>query len=176
MPENIVKNLIRTIPDFPQKGVMFKDISPIFLHPAVCEQIVEKLASESLQFGSIQAVAAIESRGFLLGILLAQKMGVPFHMIRKKGKLPGETVQETYQLEYGNATIEIHKGFIQPGEKVLIHDDVLATGGTAAAAAKLIEKEGGNVAGFAFLIELTFLKGREVLSNINAPIYSLLKY
>lgn len=176
MLEKRINEVVRTVPDFPEKGIMFKDITPIFLHPDLCNEIAEALANAALKIGEINAVAGVESRGFLFGILLAQKLNVPFHLIRKKGKLPGETIQHTYHLEYGSATIEIHKGFIKNNERVLIHDDVLATGGTAFAAAELVEKEGGIVAGFSFLIELAFLEGRKNLQQKQPNIFSIVRY
>lgn len=176
MLEKRINDVIRTVPDFPEKGIMFKDITPIFLYPALCNDIADELANSALKIGTINAVAGVESRGFLFGILLAQKLKVPFHLIRKKGKLPGETIQHTYRLEYGTATIELHKGFIKKDDCFLIHDDVLATGGTAAAAAELVKKEGGVVAGFSFLIELSFLEGRKNLEHQQADVFSIVRY
>ena len=176
MLQNRINEIVRTIPDFPQKGILFKDITPVFLYPELCNEIVETLAAEALKNGTVDAIAGVESRGFLFGILLAQKLSVPFHLIRKKGKLPGETIQHTYQLEYGSATIELHKGFVKPNQHILIHDDVLATGGTAAAAAALIAQEGGIVSGYSFLIELSFLNGRKLLAEKQPNIFSLIRY
>ncbi len=177
MLEQQINELVRNVPDFPKPGILFKDITPLFLYPDVCKKIVERLAEKMLSNGTkIDAVAGVESRGFLFGILLAQQLDVPFHIIRKKGKLPGKTVEFTYELEYGNATIELHQGFVKPNENVLIHDDVLATGGTARAAAELIKMEGGNIAGFAFVMELDFLKGRDVIRLYSDNVYSLMRY
>lgn len=177
MLQNQINQLVRDVPNFPKEGILFKDITPLFLHPDVCKGIVENMAENALRLEKkVSAVAGIESRGFLFGMLLAQTLQVPFHLIRKKGKLPGETVEFTYNLEYGTATVEIHKGFVQPADNVLIHDDVLATGGTATAAAELIRMEGGNVAGFTFLMELDFLKGRQIIAPYSPNIYSIMKY
>lgn len=176
MLQQQINAIVRNVPNFPIQGILFKDITPIFLHPQICTEIVEFLAQQATQYEKIDAVAGVESRGFLFGILLAQKLNVPFHLIRKKGKLPGETVQYTYNLEYGSATIEMHKGFVKKGQRVLIHDDVLATGGTAAASASLIEMEGGIVSGFSFLIELNALHGRKILSKNFSNIHSLVQY
>ncbi|MCS6818449.1 MAG: adenine phosphoribosyltransferase [Chitinophagales bacterium] len=171
-----IKKVIRDIPDFPQKGILFRDIAPLFLHPDLCKQTLEALAELATQNNSIDAVAGIESRGFLFGILLAHHLQVPFFLIRKKGKLPGPTSIVEYKLEYGTAAIEMQKGYLKPGSRVLVHDDVLATGGTAEAAAKLVLQEQGFVACFAFLIELSVLNGRNKLKEIQAPIVSLLNY
>jgi adenine phosphoribosyltransferase len=122
------------------------------------------------------AICAIESRGFFFGMLLANKLNVPFIMVRKKGKLPGEIISESYDLEYGSATIEIQKKAIKKGQKIWIHDDVLATGGTAAAAARLIQKQDAQVLGFTFLMELSFLNGRDYLKSLDVPIESLVLY
>lgn len=176
MLQDRVNAVMRCIPDFPVKGVLFRDITPIFLDPKLCGEIAEALAVQATRHTRVDAVAGIESRGLLFGVLMAQKLGVPFHIIRKKGKLPGETVEHTYNLEYGTATIEVHKGFIKPNENVLIHDDVLATGGTAKAAANLIAQENGMVAGYSFLIELNALNGRKLLETIQPNIFSLLRY
>lgn len=176
MLQQRINEIVRNVPNFPIEGILFKDITPIFLYPDICNEIAEFLAKQAIQHEKIDAVAGVESRGFLFGILLAQKLNVPFHLIRKKGKLPGETVQYTYNLEYGSATIEIHKGFVKNGDKVLIHDDVLATGGTASAAANLIAMEGGIVSGFSFLIELNALNGRKILSENFSNVFSMIQY
>jgi len=126
--------------------------------------------------GKIDAVAGVESRGFLFGFPLAMKLGIPFILIRKKGKLPYKTISYSYDLEYGSAEIEMHIGSVKEGMKVLVHDDLLATGGTAAAASELIKMENGEVAGFSFLVELEFLAGKEKLSNYSEHIDSLVTY
>jgi adenine phosphoribosyltransferase len=160
--------------DFPRKGIVFKDITPLLLDPALCAAITKQLAANCTQ--KVDAVAGIESRGFLWGVMLAQALNVPFLMIRKQGKLPATTAAMHYNLEYGTATIEIHQGFVTEGMHVLIHDDLLATGGTAEAAAKLIMQEGGLVAGYSFLVELGFLRGRELLQTYTSHIDALVEY
>lgn len=170
-----IRNTIRTIPDFPKPGIQFKDITPILENPVVSRAIVAEFVK--LYHGiKVDAVAGVESRGFLFGLPLAMELNVPFIIVRKKGKLPAETVSFKYDLEYGSAEIEVHKGAIKKGMNVLVHDDLLATGGTAGAAAQLIEKEEGIVAGFSFLIELNELKGREKLVRFETPIISLVRY
>lgn len=169
-----LEQTIQTIPDFPKPGIQFKDISPIFLNPELYEAVIADLVNFSK--GKIDAVCGIESRGFLFGIAVAVALDVPFILIRKKGKLPPPFVSEKYDLEYGSAEIEMKEGQLKPGQRVLIHDDLLATGGTTVAAAKLIEKQSGIAAQFSFLIELEFLGGREKLRNFGAEVYSILKY
>lgn len=147
-----LEQTIQNIPDFPLKGIQFKDITPIFLKPKLYEEVITDLANFSR--GKIDAVCGIESRGYLFGIAIAVALDVPFILIRKKGKLPPPFVGEKYDLEYGSAEIEMKVGQIQPGQRVLIHDDLLATGGTTEAAAKLVEKQGAKAAQFSFLIEI----------------------
>ena len=159
-----LKKYIRSIKDFPIEGIMFRDITTLLKEPAAVEKTLNELLSYA-ENQKIDKVVGIESRGFIFGALLAEKLGVGFIPIRKPGKLPAETVSQTYQLEYGEDKIEIHKDAINKGERVLLHDDLLATGGTAEASAKLIEKLGGVVAQISFIIELTFLKGQDKLSN-----------
>lgn len=175
-PELIKKlqDTIATIPDFPKPGIQFKDISPIFLHPKLYEEVIEDLVKFSK--GKIDAVCGIESRGFLFGIAVAVALEVPFILIRKKGKLPPPFVSQQYELEYGTSEIEMKEGQLKSGQKVLIHDDLLATGGTTEAAAMLIEKQGAVVSQFSFLIGLNFLKGDEKLKKFGAEIYSILEY
>lgn len=175
-PELIRKleDTIQNIPDFPQPGIQFKDISPIFLDPKLYEEVIADLAAYSR--GKIDAVCGIESRGFLFGIAIAVTLEVPFILVRKKGKLPPPFVGEKYDLEYGSAEIEMKKGQLKPGQRVLIHDDLLATGGTTEAAAKLIEKQGGIVAQFSFLIGLQFLNGQEKLKKFTPEVYNILEY
>jgi len=173
----LVKKLeqtIQNIPDFPQTGIQFKDITPIFLNPKLYEEVIEDLVKFSR--GKVDAVCGIESRGFLFGIAIAVALEVPFILIRKKGKLPPPFISQKYDLEYGTAEIEMREGQLKPGQKVLIHDDLLATGGTTEAAAKLIEKQGGIVSQFSFMIGLKFLNGKEKLKNFDAEIYSILEY
>jgi adenine phosphoribosyltransferase len=161
---DLVKNVIRDVPDFPVKGILFKDITPLLADYNLCNKIANELANE-WSGNQVDGVAGIESRGFIFGMLIAQLLKVPFIPIRKAGKLPYETIQFKYDLEYGSATIEMHTDAVKPNTNILIHDDLLATGGTAAAAAQLIKQAGGKVAGYSFLIELAFLKGRQVLSK-----------
>ncbi|MFP7656699.1 adenine phosphoribosyltransferase [Chryseobacterium proteolyticum] len=169
-----LENTIENVPDFPIPGIQFKDISPIFLNPKLYEDVIEDLVKFSK--GKIDAVCGIESRGYLFGIAIAVALEVPFILIRKKGKLPPPIVSEKYNLEYGSAEIETREGQIKKGQRVLIHDDLLATGGTTEAAAKLVEKQGATVAQFSFLSVLKDLKGDEKLRKFNAEIYHILEY
>ena len=154
--------VIRNVPDFPKPGIMFKDITPVFLDAKLCDELTEYLINSFLHNkGKIDAICAIESRGFFMGMLIANKLGVPLFPVRKAGKLPAKTRSYSYDLEYGSATLEIHTDVIKKGWNVMIHDDILATGGTAVAAAELVKAEGGNIAGFSFIATLDFLKGRE---------------
>jgi len=168
-------SIIRDVPDFPKPGILFRDITPLLENPKASKAVVPAIIDQ-LDELEIDAVAGIESRGFLFGLPLAMAMDVPFIAIRKKGKLPAETVEYSYDLEYGSATIEMHKGAITEGMRVLVHDDLLATGGTALAAQELIKKEMGQVVAFSFLIELGNLAGRDLLSAQNCPIHSLVQY
>lgn len=172
-----IKKAIRDIPDFPKPGILFKDITPVFLDPDLCTRILEGFAAQ-LAEGEIDAIVGIESRGFLFGLALATRMRKPFVLIRKAGKLPGKTIRYAYKLEYGEAEIEIHEEAIQPGWKVLVHDDLLATGGTASAAAELCEQVGATVKGFSFLVDLSFLNGKALLSKRfpNARIHGMVTY
>lgn len=168
-----LQDFIRSVPDFPQKGIVFKDITTLLKEPEVFAATADMLYNFSKNLG-IQKVAAIESRGFLFGSLLAQRLGAGFVPIRKPKKLPAEVYSQAYTLEYGEDTIEMHQDAIKKGERVLLHDDLLATGGTAEAACKLIEQAGGVIVQASFLIELTFLKGREKLGNCD--VVSLIRY
>jgi adenine phosphoribosyltransferase len=168
-----LKSLIRDVPNFPKEGIVFKDITTLLKNPEGFQNALERLYLLSKDKG-IQKVVGIESRGFILGGALAAKLGVGFVPIRKPGKLPAETLSETYSLEYGEDTIEIHKDAIAPGENVLIHDDLLATGGTMKAAANLVEQLGGKVVQISFLIELDFLKGRRLLEDYE--VHALIHY
>lgn len=168
---------IRTVPDFPKPGIQFKDITPIFLDAKLCDEIAENIINTFLHnHGKIDAICAIESRGFFIGILIANKLNVPLFPVRKKGKLPAKTRSFSYELEYGSATLEIHTDVIQPSWNIMIHDDLLATGGTAMAAAELVKAEGGHVAGFSFIAELDFLKGRDKILPYSQNIVSLMRY
>lgn len=159
-----LKSVIRSVPDFPKKGIMFRDITTLLKDPSATKKVVDILYDYAKDL-SINKVVGIESRGFILGALLADRLNVGFVLVRKPGKLPAETIKETYSLEYGTDTIEIHKDAINPGENILIHDDLLATGGTALAACQLVENLGGKVAQLSFLIELSFIPGREKLAG-----------
>jgi adenine phosphoribosyltransferase len=170
-----IKSVIRDIPDFPKPGIIFKDITPILKDPRLCEQIVDAFA-EQLKGIRIDAIAGIESRGFLFGLTLATKLGVPFVPVRKAGKLPFTIKQKAYKLEYGTATIELHTDAFEPGQHIMIHDDLLATGGTALAASELIQEMGGIVAGFCFVVGLGFLNGRKRLAPVCDRIVVLADY
>ncbi len=168
-----LKNLVRDIPNFPKKGIVFKDITTLLKYPKGLSTAAEEL-SNLAKNKKITKVAGIESRGFIFGSLIAEKLAVGFIPIRKPGKLPSETISEKYSLEYGTDSIEIHRDAIQPGDKILLHDDLLATGGTMEAACKLVEKLGGEVVQISFLIELNFLNGRDKLKGYD--VRSLIQY
>ncbi|MFA5084414.1 MAG: adenine phosphoribosyltransferase [Candidatus Paceibacterota bacterium] len=171
-----IKNLkekIREIPDWPQKGVNFKDITPLLEDAGSFKSVIDKLA-EFFKNKGVRKVVGIDARGFLLASAVAYELGAGVAIVRKKGKLPSETVVREYELEYGSNTIEMHKDAIKPGEKAIIIDDVLATGGTAKAAVDLVEELGGDIIGLGFLIDLAFLKGKEKLSGFD--VYSLIEY
>lgn len=169
-----LEQTIQNIPDFPLEGIQFKDITPIFLDPKLYEEVIADLAKFSK--GKVDVVCGIESRGYLFGIAIAVALEVPFVLIRKKGKLPPPFVSEKYDLEYGTAEIEMKIGQLKPGQRVLIHDDLLATGGTTEAAAKLVEKQGAKATQFSFLIGLKDLNGEKKLEQFNAEVYSILNY
>ena len=173
--EENLKSVIRDVPDFPKPGILFKDISTIMLDAKLSKEVLAHL-KELYQAESIDAVAGIESRGFLFGYPLAMELGVPFILIRKKGKLPYKKRSHSYELEYGSAVIEMHEDAVKKGQKVLIHDDLLATGGSASAAAELIKKCGGSVFGFNLLVALDFLKGDQKLKNYSSNIINLVRY
>lgn len=173
--EQDLKKAIRDVADFPKEGVVFKDITPLLSDPELSDNIGNALL-ERVKDLKPDAIVAIESRGFLYGFLLANKLQIPFIPVRKKGKLPGETLEYTYDLEYGSATVEIHTMDVKPGWRVLVHDDLLATGGTAQAAAELLLMQGAHVAGFAFVVELSFLGGVKKLKHYSDNIVSLVTY
>lgn len=174
--EDKLKAIIRDVPDFPKKGVTFKDITPLLSDAAVMRDVTNFLQI-IYRDQQIDAVAGIESRGFIFGPIIAQSLGVPFVPVRKSGKLPYQKISQSYQLEYGEDELEMHTDAFEKGAKVLIHDDLLATGGTASAAAQLIRQAGGIVAGFTFLIELSFLEGRENIQDFTeGSVYSIVKY
>ena len=170
-----IKAAIRDIPDFPKPGIIFKDITPILKDPGLCQNIVDAFA-EQLSDTKIDVIAGVESRGFLFGLMLATKLDVPFVPIRKAGKLPHTIKQKVYKLEYGTATIEMHTDAIEPGQHVLIHDDLLATGGTVTAASELIQELGGIVSGFSFVVGLGFLGGKEKIVTVSDNIVVLAEY
>jgi len=161
-----LKHFIRDIPDFPKPGILFKDITPLLKNPQAIGETIT-LLSKSAEGLDITAVAGIESRGFIFGTGVSLELGVGFIPIRKPGKLPAETIGESYLLEYGTDTIEMHKDAVGEGDRVLLIDDLLATGGTVQAAAKLIEKTGAEVSKIAFVIELGFLHGRDKIPGYN---------
>lgn len=164
---------IRSVPDFPVEGILFYDITTLLKDPAALKYCIDQLV-EKYRAADVDLIVGMESRGFIFGMPLAYQLDVGFVPIRKPGKLPAETISESYALEYGTNTLEIHKDAIKPGQKVLVVDDLLATGGTAKATCNLVERLGGTVAGVAFIIELTFLNGRNQLSDFD--VFSLLKY
>lgn len=168
-----LENYIRNVEDFPKKGISYKDITPLLKSHEATSCALDRFVDQ-LKGQKIDKVVGIESRGFLFGILLAQKLNVGFVPIRKPGKLPAETLKATYDLEYGKDTIEIHKDAIAPGEQILLHDDVLATGGTAAAACQLIKQLGGKIVQTNFLLEISALNGAEKIKQY--PCVSLLTY
>ena len=159
-----LEDYVRTIPDFPEPGIMFRDITTVLSDADGLKMAIDEMQS-TLDGVDFDVVAGAESRGFIFGAAIAYNMHKPFILIRKKGKLPCETVEQSYDLEYGKATIEIHKDAVEPGQKVVIIDDLIATGGTVEAAAKLIEKLGGEVVKMVFLMELKGLNGREKLAK-----------
>jgi len=168
-----LKTRIRSVPDFPKKGIVFRDITTLLKDGEAFRRAVDEFY-ERYKGQRIDKVVSVESRGFIFGSALAQKLGAGFVPIRKPGKLPAETVREEYELEYGKDAIEIHKDAITTGERILVHDDLLATGGTILAACRLVEKLGGNIMGLCFLIELAFLHGRDRLKNYD--IFSIIQY
>ena len=170
-----LKEVIRDVPDFPKPGILFKDITPILLKPQLTRDIINEMVKHVKDL-NLDAIVGIESRGFWFGIMLANKLELPFIPIRKKGKLPYNTVSYSYDLEYGSAEIEMHEDEIKEGWNVLIHDDLLATGGTACAAAELLKIQKANVAGFSFVVDLTFLNGSDILKKYSENIFNLVSY
>lgn len=169
-----LEDTIQNIPDFPKPGIQFKDITPIFLKPDLYKDVIKDLAEFSRE--KIDAVCGIESRGYLFGIAIAVALDVPFVLIRKKGKLPPPFVGQKYDLEYGSAEIEMRTGQIKSGQRILIHDDLLATGGTTEAAALLVQKQGARISQFSFLIALEELGGKERLKQFEAEVHQILTY
>ena len=170
-----IDSLIREVIDFPKKGISFKDITPLLMDKDISDKIILEFESRLMDF-DLDAIVGIESRGFLYGFLLANKLGIPFIPIRKSGKLPCKTIKYKYDLEYGSSEIEIHKDDLKKDWNVLIHDDLLATGGTACAAAELISLSGAKVAGFTFIVSLDFLNPNEKLSKYSSNIINLVEY
>jgi adenine phosphoribosyltransferase len=168
-----LKKVIREVPDYPKKGILFYDITTLVQNPKAFAQAMDAMAERYVD-REIDAVAGVESRGFIFGAAMALRLGTGFIMVRKPGKLPADVISETYALEYGEDTIEMHRDAVQKGQKILVVDDLLATGGTAAATCNLIEKAGGEVAECCFMIELNFLNGREKLAG--QKVFSLLQY
>ncbi|MCS6906209.1 MAG: adenine phosphoribosyltransferase [Bacteroidia bacterium] len=173
--EERLKKAIHEVPDFPEPGIIFKDITGIWHDPELVRECVQRLAAP-FEKDNIHKIIGIESRGFLMGPMIAQALNCSFVTVRKKGKLPRETLHVNYELEYGNATIEAHQDAIVVGDRVLIHDDLLATGGTAAAAAQLTKLMGGQVVGFCFIIQLLHLGGAAKLQSFSPKIISLIDY
>lgn len=168
-----IEEYMRSIPDFPKKGIIFRDMTKALNDPDGLKLVIDSLESciKDLDFNII---AGIESRGFIIGMPLAYNLHKAFLPVRKKGKLPCETIEESYDLEYGSATIEIDRTAVRPGDRVVLIDDLIATGGTMKAACRLVERLGGKVAGILFLMELVDLKGRDVLKDY--PVFSVIKY
>ena len=165
--------LIRDVPDFPQPGIVFKDITPILADRDALRETLDAF-TDAVRPLAPDVIVGVESRGFLFGVPVAYALGAAFVPVRKVGKLPHTTIKEEYALEYGTNTVELHTDALRPGQRVVIVDDLLATGGTAAAAARLVERLGGVVAGYAFLVELTFLEGRKPLGD--TPVVALVAY
>ncbi|MBC8064133.1 MAG: adenine phosphoribosyltransferase [Chlorobia bacterium] len=173
MPDLLAAPLIRDVPDFPKPGILFKDITPVLEDPVAFKEVVDLLAEDARKVGA-ETIVGIESRGFIFGVPVAMKLGLPFAMARKLGKLPFDKISEEYALEYGTNVVEMHTDAIKPGQKAYIVDDLLATGGTAAAAARLVERLEGEVCGFGCMIELSFLNGRENLLGYH--IHALMEF
>jgi adenine phosphoribosyltransferase len=162
--EEELKPLLRDVADFPKPGILFKDITPLLANPFARERVVDAIA-DHFKNHQIDAVAGVEARGFIFGSLIAQKMAIPFIPVRKAGKLPYKKIREEYALEYGTASIEMHEDAVSKGTRVLLHDDLLATGGTATAAGTMIQRLGATVAGYSFIINLSFLPGDTLLQS-----------
>lgn len=170
-----IEDYIRTIPDFPEPGIMFRDVTTLFNDPRGFRMAIDMLL-HPFAGERIDRVAGIEARGFILGGAIAHQLSVGFVPIRKKGKLPWKTIEQDYTLEYGTATVEVHEDALQKGERVLIVDDLIATGGTAEAGIKLIRQLGGTIAGCAFIVDLPDLGGRKRLEDLEAPVHALCSF
>lgn len=169
-----IKNHIKEVQDFPRPGISFKDITPVLHNPDLCRDILDEMSVMAAPLQP-EVIIGLESRGFMFGFALAQRLGIGFIPVRKPGKLPRNVYSESYDLEYGSAVLELHREDILPNTRVLIHDDLLATGGTAAAAASLVNKVGARLVGYDFLVELSFLKGRPLLPT-GVPVHSMVQY
>jgi adenine phosphoribosyltransferase len=165
--------MIRDVPDFPKEGILFKDITTLIKEPQAFREVIDRLA-DHYAGQQIDLVVAVEARGYIFGAPIAYKLGAGFVPVRKEGKLPAQTVREEYELEYGTDSVEMHRDAIRPGQKVLIVDDLIATGGSAAATTRLVERLGGEVVSIAFLIELTFLNGVEKLKDYD--VFTMIEY
>lgn len=170
-----VQDYIRTIPDFPHEGIQFRDVTTLFNDPRGFRLAVDLLLHPYIGL-KIDRVAGLEARGFILGGAVAHQLSVGFLPVRKKGKLPAATIEQSYQLEYGEATVEIHDDAVEPGENILVVDDLLATGGTAEAGIKLIERLGGNIVACAFVIDLPDLGGRKRLEQLGVDVHTLCEF
>lgn len=175
MIQDRIKKAIRDVKDFPKEGIIFKDITPILEDVTLTNDITLAIADQ-FKAQKLDAIMGVESRGFFWGPLLARELSIPFIPVRKKGKLPYKTISYKYDLEYGSAEIEVHEDAVKEGMNILIHDDLLATGGTAAAAAEIVLKQKAQVAGFSFLVILEFLKGSEKLQQYSKNINGLVSY
>jgi len=173
--EAVLKRVIRDFPDYPKPGIVFKDISPVLMDMNLYGKVVETFVDRIREL-NVDAIVGIESRGFWFGPSIAHKLHIPFIPIRKKGKLPGGTYSNSYDLEYGSAQIEVQKDSLPKGARVLIHDDLLATGGTAKAASELVNQAGAETVAFAFLVNLTFLDAEPKLKDVSNHIISLVNY
>ena len=173
--EERVKSIIRDIPDFPKPGIIFKDITPLLYNPKLCLEMTKYMVEQFSDI-KIDAIIAIESRGFMIGTLMSQILDVPLVLVRKKGKLPYKTYSYKYDLEYGSSELEIHMDAVKPDWNVVIHDDLLATGGTANAAAHLINQCSGNVVGYSFLVNLSFLNGDKILKSHTSKMVNIATY
>jgi len=165
----LYQRLIRDVPDFPKSGIVFKDITPLCADPEGFRTFINRLVTVCGEWKP-DAIVAVDARGFVFGGALAERLGLGVILVRKKGKLPAETDEVSYDLEYGSATLEMHRGALYPGQRVVVVDDLLATGGTVQATLELCRRQGAEVAGCAFLVELTFLKGRDILGSV--PIFA----
>jgi adenine phosphoribosyltransferase len=173
--EDKLKRVIRDVPDFPKPGIIFKDITPILEEPELTKLVTKEFANRARSLKP-DAVMGIESRGFFWGLLIAQELNLPFIPVRKKGKLPYKTVSHKYDLEYGSAEIEVHEDAVVPDSRILIHDDLLATGGTAAAAAHIVTQQKASVCGFSFLVILDYLNGKDQLTHLSPNIEGIVTY